>query len=65
MVNRLYIKFLSLIINFIDSKNKNKIINFFKKKLLIYFTTISILIKYLHLRQILKYMKALKIRYQC
>jgi|MDTF01.1.fsa_nt_gb FkbM family methyltransferase len=33
MVNRLYIKFLSLIINFIDSKNKNKIINFFKKKL--------------------------------
>ena len=33
MLNKIYIKFLSIIIYFIDIKNKKKIINFFKKKL--------------------------------
>ena len=33
MLNKIYIKFLSIIINFIDTQNKKKIINFFKKKL--------------------------------
>ena len=33
MLNKIYINFLSIIIHFIDIKNKNKIINFFKKKL--------------------------------
>ena len=33
MLNKLYIKFLSVIIGFIDRGNKKKIINFFKKKL--------------------------------
>jgi FkbM family methyltransferase len=33
MLNEIYIKFLSIIIYFIDIKNKKKIINFFKKKL--------------------------------
>ena len=33
MLNKIYIKFLSNIIYFIDIKNKKKIINFFKKKL--------------------------------
>ena len=33
MLNKLYIKFLSVIISFIDSGNKKKIINFFKRKL--------------------------------
>ena len=33
MLNKIYIKFLSIIIYFIDIQNKKKIINFFKKKL--------------------------------
>ena len=33
MLNKIYIKILSIIIYFIDIKNKKKIINFFKKKL--------------------------------
>ena len=33
MLNKVYIKILSIIIYFIDMKNKKKIINFFKKKL--------------------------------
>ena len=33
MLNKIYIKFLSIIIYFIDIKNKKKIINFFKKEL--------------------------------
>ena len=33
MLNKIYIKFLLVIIYFIDFKNKKKIINFFKKKL--------------------------------
>ena len=33
MLNKIYIKFLSVIIYFIDMQNKKKIINFFKKKL--------------------------------
>ena len=33
MLNKIYIKILSIIIYFIDIKSKKKIINFFKKKL--------------------------------
>ena len=34
MLNKIYIKFLSIIIYFVDIQNKKKIINFFKKKLI-------------------------------